>query len=172
MKNLLGIVNGTARIIENDPWQLVADSESELPGSYQIVSVESWQQIWKNAGEELARRQVGVMLRPDDDPAILSPWISLLPVIALCFESFRDGRAYSQAYLLRSRYGFEGDLRAVGDVLRDQLASMRHCGFTSFSVREDKSVEDALKGLAGFDMIYARSVINPEPLFRRRQAPS
>lgn len=64
--------------------------------------------------------------------------------------------------------GFKGELRAVGEVLRDQLIHMRHCGFTSFAVRSDKSAKDALKGLAGFDMIYARSVTTPEPLFRRR----
>ncbi|MOA34505.1 hypothetical protein D3C78_1558810 [compost metagenome] len=91
-----------------------------------------------------------------------------LPLIAIDFPSFRDGRGYSLAYLLRSRLGWRGELRAVGDVLRDQLSHMRQCGFDAFAVREDKSVEDALKGLAGLSVLYGRSVIEPRPLFRRR----
>jgi len=70
--------------------------------------------------------------------------------------------------LLRSRFGWAGELRAIGDVLRDQLSHMRQCGFDSFAVREDKSAEDALKGLAGMSVLYGRSVIEPRPLFRRR----
>jgi uncharacterized protein (DUF934 family) len=91
-----------------------------------------------------------------------------VPLIALDFPSFRDGRAYSQAYLLRTRMGWQGELRAIGDVLRDQLSHMRQCGFDAFAVREDKSAEEALKGLAGTSVLYGRSVIEPRPLFRRR----
>ena len=91
-----------------------------------------------------------------------------LPLIALEFPSFRDGRAYSQAYLLRTRLGWQGELRAVGDVLRDQLSHMRQCGFDAFAVREDKSATDALKGLNGISVLYGRSVLEPRPLFRRR----
>jgi uncharacterized protein (DUF934 family) len=107
-------------------------------------------------------------LGPDDEVESLKPWFSHLPLIALDFPSFRDGRGYSQAYLLRTRLGWTGELRAVGDVLRDQLSHMRQCGFDSFAVREDKSAEDALKGLAGMSVLYGRSVIEPRPLFRRR----
>ncbi len=90
------------------------------------------------------------------------------PLIAIDFPSFRDGRGYSLAYLLRRRLGWRGELRAVGEVLRDQLAHLRQCGFDAFAVRADKSVEDALKGLAGLSVLYGRSAIEPRPLFRRR----
>ena len=107
-------------------------------------------------------------LAPDDDPEELIWRLKEPALIAIDFPSFRDGRGYSLAYLLRSRLGWRGELRAVGDVLRDQLAHMRQCGFDAFAVREDKSVEDALKGLAGLSVLYGRSVIEPRPLFRRR----
>ena len=92
----------------------------------------------------------------------------MVPLIALDFPSFTDGRAYSQAYTLRSRLGWRGELRAVGEVLRDQLSHMRQCGFDAFAIREDKSCEEALKGLAGISVQYGRSVLEPRPLFRRR----
>ncbi len=109
--------------------------------------------------------QKGVWLGPDDEVESLKPWFSHLSLIALGFPSFRDGRGYSQAYLLRTRLGWTGELRAVGDVPRDQLSHMRQCGFDSFAVREDKSAEDALTGLAGMSVLYGRSVIEPRPFF-------
>jgi uncharacterized protein (DUF934 family) len=121
-----------------------------------IVPLAHWQ-----AGE-------GLLLGPDDDVESLQLAFSDVAMIAIDFPSFRDGRGYSQAYLLRQRLGWQGELRAVGDVLRDQLSHMRQCGFDSFAVREDKSAEDALKGLAGMSVLYGRSAIEPRPLFRRR----
>ena len=172
MNNLIAIINGKSRLIDEDPWQIVDDYQG-LVGSEQarspILPLTAWlaHRRQENAAGD-APAQTGVLLDPEEDPQALSEWIGSVPLIALQFHSFRDGRAYSQAFLLRERMGFTGDLRAVGEVLRDQLAHMRHCGFTSFAVRSDKSAEDALKGLAGFDMIYARSVARPQPLFRRR----
>jgi len=110
----------------------------------------------------------GLWLAPDDEVEVLRLWLAVLPLIAIDFPSFRDGRGYSQAYLLRTRLGWPGELRAIGDVLRDQLAHMRQCGFDAFAVREDKSAQDALKGLAGMSVLYGRSAIEPRPLFRRR----
>ena len=91
------------------------------------------------------------------------PHFAELPLIAVDFPSFRDGRGYSLAYLLRVRLGWSGELRAVGDVLRDQLSHMR-----AASMPRCKNVEDALKGLAGLSVLYGRSAIEPRPLFRRR----
>jgi uncharacterized protein (DUF934 family) len=142
MNNLLRLEEGVARIDADDPWQLVRSIDTGLPA--------------------------GALILPDDEVESLKPWFAQLPLIALDFPSFRDGRAYSQAYLLRTRLGWTGELRAIGDVLRDQLSHMRQCGFDSFAVREDKSAEDALKGLAGMSVLYGRSVIEPRPLFRRR----
>ncbi|MDI1333663.1 DUF934 domain-containing protein [Pseudomonas sp.] len=159
MNNLLRLEEGVARIVADDPWVLVRDAEGELPDGSVILPLSRWLQ---------APAQHVVWLGPDDEVESLKPWFDALPLIALDFPSFRDGRGYSQAYLLRTRLGWTGELRAVGDVLRDQLSHMRQCGFDSFAVREDKSAEDALKGLAGMSVLYGRSVIEPRPLFRRR----
>lgn len=169
MNNTIGLVNGVPEVLEDDAWRLVEDDQTIDDLCPSILTLARWQEL-----QDLPAKfssPVGVLLDPDDDPSLLVPWIDSVALIALQFPGFKDGRAYSQANLLRTRYGFKGDLRAVGDVLRDQLMLMRHCGFSSFAVREDKPVADALKGLQGFDMIYARSVANPEPLFRRRQGP-
>jgi len=159
MNNLLRLEEGVARIDGDDAWTLVREIDAELPLGALILPLARWLED---------PVQQGVWLGPDDEVEPLKPWFHLLPLIALDFPSFRDGRGYSQAYLLRTRLGWTGELRAIGDVLRDQLSHMRQCGFDSFAVREDKSAEDALKGLAGMSVLYGRSVIEPRPLFRRR----
>ncbi|CAD5110473.1 DUF934 domain-containing protein [Zestomonas carbonaria] len=158
MNNLIRLVDGQPRLIDDDPWNLVRDGD-EASGDRLILPLPLW----------LERREVGqgVWLAPGDEPEALQPWLAELPLIALDFPSFRDGRAYSLAYLLRTRLGWRGELRAVGDVLRDQLSHMRQCGFDAFAVRADKSAEDALKGLAGISVLYGRSALEPRPLFRR-----
>ena len=159
MNNLLRLQEGVARLIEDDPWTLVRDLQVPLPAGKLILPLARWLEN---------PRQHVLWLGPDDDVEHLKPWLPELPLIAVDFPSFRDGRGYSQAYLLRTRLGWTGELRAIGDVLRDQLSHMRQCGFDSFAVRADKSAEDALKGLAGMSVLYGRSVIEPRPLFRRR----
>jgi len=159
MNNLLRMEESGARIELDDPWTLIRSPET-VPGSGMLILPLAH---WLESPSTHA-----VWLGPDDGVESLLPWLNSLPLIALDFPSFRDGRAYSQAYLLRSRFGWKGELRAIGDVLRDQLSHMRQCGFDSFAVREDKSAEDALKGLAGMSVLYGRSVIEPRPLFRRR----
>ncbi|WP_312484283.1 DUF934 domain-containing protein [Stutzerimonas nitrititolerans] len=168
MKNLINLVDGTAQIVHDDPWQLVRDEAPDQQASL-ILPLRQWkgrQDIDVLGGHRMS--EDGMLLQPDDDPEELLPWLGILPLIAVEFPTFRDGRGYSQAYLLRVRLGWRGELRAVGDVLRDQLAHMRQCGFDAFAVREDKSVEDAIKGLAGMSVLYGRSAIEPRPLFRRR----
>ncbi|MDO9322439.1 MAG: DUF934 domain-containing protein [Pseudomonas sp.] len=169
MNNLIKLTAGQARIITDDAWTLLRDSVGEWPAGPLILPLALWRE-WAPA-PVLAGQQPslhGVCLAPDDEPQTLQPWLGVLPLIALEFPGFADGRGYSQAYALRSRLGWRGELRAVGDVLRDQLSHMRHCGFDAFAVRADKSVEDALKGLAGISVQYAPSVLEPLPLFRRR----
>ncbi len=168
MNNLISLREGEPRIVSDDPFRMPGDAEAAGAGSL-IVPLPSWLERQPPAVlQGVAGSRDGLLLGPDDDPRDLQPWLAVLPLIAIDFPSFRDGRGYSQAYLLRTRLGWCGELRAVGDVLRDQLSHMRQCGFDSFAVRGDKSVHDALKGLAGMSVQYGRSVIEPRPLFRRR----
>ena len=172
MKQVIALEDGVAKVLESDPWIFIA-SEEELiqhktPDNL-ILPLKLWESM--RAAEVSQGHEVslnGVWLAPDDDEESLAPWLNALSLITLQFPSFRDGRAYTQAYVLKARLGWSGELRAVGDVLRDQLSHMRQCGFNSFAIREDKSAIDALKGLSGISVLYGRSAIEPRPLFRRR----
>lgn len=159
MNNLIRLDEGSARLVDDDPWQLLREAPPVLPGGQLILPLADW--LERGDGQAL-------WLGPDDEPEVLAAHLHRLPLIAIDFPSFRDGRGYSQAYLLRTRLGWRGELRAVGDVLRDQLAHMRQCGFDAFAVREDKPAAEALPGLAGISVLYGRSVLEPRPLFRRR----
>ncbi|RUQ38483.1 MAG: DUF934 domain-containing protein [Candidatus Competibacteraceae bacterium] len=152
------------RIVE-DHWQHVAD-EAELPAGPVIVSLARWR---KERATLLARSApVGIRLPNTVDPAELVEELPRLALVALEFPKFADGRAHSQARLLRERYGYRGELRAVGDVLRDQLAFMARNGFDAFELRADRSLDDALRAFDEFSVSYQPAVDQPLPLYRRR----
>ena len=152
------------RQIVEDRWQHLAD-EAELPAGPVIVSLARWQ---RERAILLKRGQpVGVRLPNTANVADLAADLSLLEVVALEFPKFADGRAHSQARLLRERYGYRGELRAVGDVLRDQLFFMARNGFDAFELRADRSLEDALKAFDEFSESYQPAADQPQPLFRR-----
>lgn len=109
-----------------------------------------------------------VWISPDDDFEPMIDRLLDLDLIAVDFPVFRDGRGYSIATLLRTRYGWTGELRAIGDVLRDQLNYMRRCGFDAFAVRADKDIHDAIKSFSYYSVRYQGAVDDPVPLFRRR----
>jgi uncharacterized protein (DUF934 family) len=114
------------------------------------------------------RAGLGVWLGPADEPAHLAESIASLALVAVDFPVFRDGRGFSTATLLRTRYGFRGDLRAIGDVLIDQLFYLRRVGFSSFALRADQDPEFAVAALRTFTDVYQGSVDQPLPYFRRR----
>lgn len=93
--------------------------------------------------------------------------INTLPVIAVNFPRFADGRGFTIATLLRTRFGYKNEIRAIGDVLRDQLFYMKRCGFDAFTIRADRSTEDALASLRDFSEPYQGAVDNPLPVWRR-----
>ena len=107
-------------------------------------------------------------LEPGDDPAKVADRLGSAARVEVNFPAFTDGRGYSIARLLRERYGYQGELRAVGDVLRDQIFYLSRVGFDAFLLREDQDVDEALAALADFSEAYQASVERPQPLFRRR----
>ena len=113
----------------------------------------------------------GVCLLPTDDPATLIPHLERVPLIAIDFPVFNDGRGYSTAAVLRSRYKYRGDLRAIGDVLIDQLFFMRRVGFTSFLLRADQDHVKAAATMRTFSDAYQGAADNPLPSFRRHARP-
>ncbi|WP_020168590.1 MULTISPECIES: DUF934 domain-containing protein [Methylotenera] len=93
--------------------------------------------------------------------------LNVLPIIAVHVERFADGRIFSLGTLLRTRYGFKNELRAIGDVLRDQLFFLKRSGFNSYLIRADRSANDALASLKDFTAPYQGAVDEPRPVFAR-----
>lgn len=158
------------REIVNDDWTVLRLSENELPETLEvpvgkvIVPLKVWQ---AQRAELSARKDIGVWFASDERPEALKDDVANLPVIAVDFPKFSDGRGYSIAYNLRARLGYQGELRAIGDVLRDQLFYMQRVGFNAFATRPDRSIQDALKGLRDFSEPYQTSWDLKNPLYRR-----
>lgn len=111
-----------------------------------------------------------VVLEPTDDPRTLAERLPGLKLIAVNFPKYGDGRGYSIARLLRERYGYRGELRAVGEVGRDHLYAMAQCGFDAFELRGGEDPQEALTAFLDFSDNYPSTVARPLPLFRRRAA--
>ena len=175
VKNL--IIKG--REIVEDAWQVLRLAEPvegapsidpatvHVPEGKVIVP----QKVWLVQRELLAARaaagEIGVWIASDERPEAIKDDLSKFALIAVDFPKFTDGRGYSIAYNLRVRLGWTGELRAIGDVLRDQLFSMRRVGFNAYATRPDRSIHEALKGLSDFSETYQASVDQKVPLFRR-----
>lgn len=114
--------------------------------------------------------KVGVRLEADEGPEAIVGDLQRLALVAVNFPKFGDGRGYSTARLLRERYGYRGELRAIGDVLHDHLHFMKQCGFDVFVLREDQDAREALSALDSFSEGYQTSALRSVPLFRRRFA--
>ena len=126
---------------------------------------------WKARREELFARTepVGVWLKPDDEPGEIFADFDKLALVAVHFPKFTDGRGYSTASILR-RHGYRGELRAFGDVGRDQLFYLARVGFDSFRLAEHRDPHDALASFNDFTVRYQGSMDDPAPLFRKRLA--
>ncbi|WP_022962347.1 DUF934 domain-containing protein [Halopseudomonas pelagia] len=126
--------------------------------------------LWLEHAHALKARDggLGVWLNSDEEVEAIADDLEHFQVIALNFPVFSDGRSYSNARLLRDRYGYKGEVRAIGDVLRDQLFFMQRCGFDAFVIREDRNAEEALQSLQDFSVTYQAATDQPLPLFRRR----
>ena len=158
------------REVVADDWAVLrldegADAATvEIPAGKVIVPLAVWE-AQKDALS--ARRPLGVWLPADTRPDTLKGELDAFDVVAVDFPKFSDGRGYSIAYNLRMRLGWTGELRAIGDVLRDQLFSMHRVGFDCYATRPDRSIHDALKGLTVFSETYQASVDISLPLYRR-----
>ena len=140
------------RKIVTDDWAHVA-AEGELPSAGPIiVPLERWR---AERAELIARgTPLGLRLASDQPPSEVSDDLGHFDLIALEFPVYRDGRAYSYARLLRERFDFKGELRAVGNVLFDQLLFMHRSGFDAFEVEKDKDAERFEKALSEFTVRY------------------
>ncbi|MBM4196061.1 MAG: DUF934 domain-containing protein [Gammaproteobacteria bacterium] len=128
-------------------------ADSSIPDSGSIiVSLEQW---LANLDALIARREpIGIRLRSDQHPEVIADDLDHFSVIALEFPIFKDGRAYSYARLLRERWGYAAELRAVGDVLLEQLHFMQRVGFDAFELKSADPVSDWLTASGEFSAWY------------------
>jgi len=164
-------------ILADDRFTAVADDEP-VPEGDVIVSFARFQA----EGEALAAhgRDVGVRVEADesvDDLAYDLPRTSVVAlmfpaVVALVFPKFRDGRAFTSARLLRERYAFTGEVRAVGDVLREQAGFMVRCGFDAFEPADGSTPEQWAAAANRFRHVYQRAADDREPAFAERDGAS
>ena len=148
----------------------VLSAVDALPAGKIIVPFALWKEHKSALIASRSKEDLGVWLAPDDEPADIVPDFGNVSVIAVDFPVFRDGRGFSIGRLLRERYDWTGELRVIGDVLRDQVFFHYRCGFDAFAVRADKDINDALNAFTEFSELYQGANDNPEPLFRRRAA--
>jgi uncharacterized protein (DUF934 family) len=158
------------RQIVQDEWRIMQSLEdytASAPDESIVVPLQAWKE---HRNVLLARLgKTGVWLGPADDPAELFASAPLPELIAVHFPAFTDGRGYSTARLLRERHGFRGEIRAIGDVLRDTLFDLARCGFDAFALRADQDAEAALKAFDDFSEVY-QAAADRGPLFARRFA--
>jgi uncharacterized protein (DUF934 family) len=162
------------RAVVSDDWIVLQLAEGETPDSVTMPpgKVIVPLAVWQAQRDALAgRTELGVWLGSSDRPEVLKGELFRFNVVAVDFPKFADGRGYSIAYNLRARLGYQGELRAIGDVLRDQLFYMSRVGFDAFATRPDRNIHDALKGLTDFSEAYQTSWDQKTPLFRRAQRP-
>jgi uncharacterized protein (DUF934 family) len=153
-----------------DDWQLLRLGETGALDEFEphtpvIVPLAIWL-----AEPERWRQRPGpnaVWLASDDDPLNLAPYLGELTLIAVDFPSFTDGRGYSIGRLLRERYKYALELRAVGDVWQDQLQALWQVGFDSFEIKPGKPLAPSVKALESFSEHYQSNYRQPTPLFRR-----
>lgn len=152
----------------DDPWHPWSDADPSAAAGDNPLMVSLDQ--WRTHRQRLAGRNapLGLVLAAGETPEDLVDDLHRFDVIALDFPAFTDGRAYSSARVLRQRLGFGGELRAVGNVLRDQLMFMVRCGFDAFEIESDTAAEGFAAALTEISVWYQAAADNRTPASRLR----
>ncbi|MAD57713.1 MAG: oxidoreductase [Porticoccus sp.] len=155
------IIKGTE--IVDDPWIIIEkDFSGQLPvGKLPLLPM----QYWLDNHEKLNLTVAGIWIDSDESVELVGHEANLFPLIAVNFPTFTDGRGFSIGRLLRERYEFNGQLRAIGNPIQDQLFYLMRCGFNSFDLKEGTNLEVAISSLNDFDSSYQAAIVPPEPLF-------
>lgn len=162
--------HGQNRLIKNgaviaDEWQLLREiPETGLPAGKLIVPTNYW---LEHRDSLRARGDIAVWLASDQPPALIADDLSALPLVAIDFPIFTDGRGFSYGRTLREHYGYQGEVRAIGEFIRDQLHYLSRCGFDAYALTTSDP-QAALASLADFSAGYQASINQSQPHFRRR----
>jgi uncharacterized protein (DUF934 family) len=167
-----------AQLIKNqavavDSWKTLELGEGETPETVTLPAGDIIFPfaVWQARKTEIiaGHKRIGLLIQPDERVEDIAADLDYFIVIAVNFPKFVDGRGYSTASLLRQRYHYQGELRAVGDVLHDQLFFMKRVGFDSYALKDGKNVAFALEaGFSSFGDAYQGSTSQLQPYFRRR----
>jgi uncharacterized protein (DUF934 family) len=153
------------KIVDDSFVQVASDAEIPAQGDI-VVGLDRYREL----REQLTQRKgrVGVRLKSSEEAAQVADLLPEVALVAVEFPGFKDGRGYTTGRLLRERHGYRGELRAVGDVMRDQLFYMERCGFNAFEVKAGKPLESAVQAFSEYSVTYQGAADDPRPLFRRR----
>lgn len=154
------------RAIAEDVWHDVTEDEAVATDGPIIVSLDQWNQfrnllIGRNA-------PLGIRLRSDQPPELIEDFLDRFELIAIEFPVLQDGRGFSYARLLRERFGYEGEIRAIGQVAQDQIFFMQRCGFNSYALPEDRDVDGAIKAVDEITVAYQPAADNANSRIRKR----
>lgn len=158
-------------IPHQNPWHTPGGEDGAIsrptPSDHSLLTLKQWHALREHWPAELA---VGVIVPNDEDIEDLVVDLPRLQLVALQFPKWVDGRAYTQARLLRERYGFKGEIRATGEVLVDMMSLLQRTGFDAVVLRRDQSLEAAQRALTFFPQYYQGDVQQPQPWFARSRA--
>ncbi|MEE8059106.1 MAG: DUF934 domain-containing protein [Pseudomonadales bacterium] len=151
-------------VIVEDQWQLLETAATDIPEGAVIVPVS----VWNDQKDQLSgREQVGVWLDSDESPQLIADDLDNFAMVAINFPAVADGRGFSYGRELRELHNFKGEIRAIGNFIRDQLFYLQRCGFNAFALNE-VDLEQALDSFKDFSECYQAATDQPEPLFKRR----
>lgn len=153
-------------VLTDSDWIVLGEGDTLSPGQKTFLPLSDF--IARAEKNEIDYRLQSVWLAADDDADLLSPYVKELQVIALNFAAFMDGRSFSQARSIREHLDFEGEIRAVGNFIQDQMFYLSRCGVDTFEVPDDADIESICRSLDDFSESYQAACDEPQPLFRRR----
>jgi uncharacterized protein (DUF934 family) len=149
-----------------DSWIILDESSETIPEGDILLTYAQWQDHSNDISSHIGK--LGVIIEGNAEiEDIVEPLLNL-PLIAVNFPKFADGRGFSVARLLRERYNYQGEIRAVGGFIRDQLYLLSRCGFNAFKFSDDTDITKAANSLQDFTETYQVSAEQKNPLFRRR----
>jgi uncharacterized protein (DUF934 family) len=150
-----------------DAWQLVPDTETPSPAPHRLLTLAQWQAVRATWPQDVP---AGVLVANTVDVEELAADLPRLALVAIEFPKWVDGRAYSQAHVLRARLRFTGEVRAVGEVLVDMMPLLQRTGVDAVVLREGERRASAERALGFFPAYYQGDVLQPQPLFAREVA--
>lgn len=150
--------------IVDDQWQLLESDETVIPDGPVIIPLSLWE---ANKDTLADRDKLGIWLNSDQSPTLIAQDLGKFSLVAVNFPAFADGRGFSYGRELRDRHNFQGEVRAIGDFIADQLLFLKRCGFNAFALKSD-NLQAALKSFNDFTDGYQSTIDQPTPLFNRR----